>query len=89
MYQGVLPESEQEAPADTSFAHESVFAPSLWEIGLCAYLKDLCVCVCVFVHLKRRQRRVRMGVGRENLDVCFFQVPPKHFLRSLNKEKRQ
>lgn len=47
MYQGVLPESEQEAPGDTSFARESVFAPSLWEIGLCAYLKDLCVRVCV------------------------------------------
>ena len=46
MYRGVLPVPEQEAPADTSFAHESVFAPRLWEIGLCAYLKDLRVCLC-------------------------------------------
>lgn len=84
MYRGVLPAPEQEAPADASFAHESVFVPSLWETGLCAYLKALHVCL----HLKRRQRRVGMGVGRENLDVCFFQVPSKHFLRSLNKEKR-
>lgn len=47
MYWGELPASEQEAITDTSFLYSrSVLAPSLWEIGLHACLKDLCVSLC-------------------------------------------
>lgn len=86
MYRGVLPAPEQEAPADASFAHESVFVPSLWETGLCAWLEDL-VCVC-FCALKEKAKESENGNG-EGESRCLFFPSPIHFLRSLNREKSQ
>jgi len=72
MYRGVLPAPEQEAPADTSFAYESVFVPSLWEIGLRVYLKDLHVCVCA---LKEKAKETENGSGEGESRYLFFHSP--------------
>lgn len=82
MYWGVLPAPEQEAPADTSFAHESVFVPGLWETGLCAYLKDLHVCVCA---LKEKAKESKNGSGEGESRYLFFPSP----IQTLSHKSKQ